>query len=107
MIDQSHNIKGKLEAMVQTVMAAQEFLAKAALVDRDRLAELQAAAKTVEAEECLRDAFWTDVRPLLKEWRAGRGLPPDPLRALRESGYLQRVERERRERNSALSGSYA
>src|SRR5579884_303195 len=107
MIDQSHNIKGKLEAMVQTVATAQELYAKALLVDRERLAELQAAAKTVEAEECLRDAFWTDVRPLLKTWRERRGLPADPLKALRESGYVEKIERERGARNAALISSYA
>ena len=69
MIDQSHNIKGKMEAMVQTVMTAQELYLKASLVDRERLAKLQSEAKTVDAEECLRSAFWTDVRPALREWR--------------------------------------
>jgi L-rhamnose isomerase / sugar isomerase len=107
MIDQSHNIKGKMEAMVQTVVTAQELYLKAALVDRERLAELQAEAKTVEAEECLRSAFWTDVRPALREWRNKRGLPEDPLEALRASGYVQRIENERRERNAMLSVSYA
>ena len=34
MIDQSHNLKGKIEAMVQTVVIAQELCLKAALVDR-------------------------------------------------------------------------
>ena len=34
MIDQSHNLKGKMEAMVQTVVTAQELYAKAALVDQ-------------------------------------------------------------------------
>jgi L-rhamnose isomerase / sugar isomerase len=107
MIDQSHNIKGKMEAMVQTVMTAQELYLKTALVDRERLAGLQAEAKTVEAEECLRSAFWTDVRPALREWRRSKGLPEDPLVALRESGYVERIEKERRERNAALSVSYA
>jgi L-rhamnose isomerase / sugar isomerase len=107
MIDQSHNIKGKMEAMVQTVMTAQELYLKAALVDRKRLAELQSAAKTVEAEECLRGAFWTDVRPALREWRANKGLPENPLEALRESGYVGRIEQERKERNAMLSASYA
>ena len=107
MIDQSHNIKGKMEAMVQTVVTAQELYLKAALVDRDRLAELQSEAKTVEAEECLRSAFWTDVRPALREWRRKRGLPQDPLRALRESGYVERIEKERKARNATLSVSYA
>jgi L-rhamnose isomerase / sugar isomerase len=107
MIDQSHNIKTKMEAMVQTVVSAQELFAKAAMVDRERLAILQAEGKTVEAEECLRDAFWTDVRPLLRDWRERRGLPQDPLKALRESGYLERIERERKARNASLSTSYA
>jgi L-rhamnose isomerase / sugar isomerase len=107
MIDQSHNLKGKLEAMVQTVMTAQELYMKAALVDRDRLEELQSAGKIVEAEECLRGAFWTDVRPALAEWRIRRGLHPNPLEALEESGYVERITRERRERNAALTSSYA
>jgi L-rhamnose isomerase / sugar isomerase len=107
MIDQSHNLKGKLEAMVQTVMTAQELYMKAALVDRDRLEELQSAGKIVEAEECLRSAFWTDVRPALAEWRIRRGLHPNPLEALEESGYVERITRERRERNAALTSSYA
>ncbi len=107
MIDQSHNIKGKMEAMVQTVVTAQELFLKAALVDREKLAELQSETKTVDAEECLRSAFWTDVRPMLRDWRRSRGLPEDPLEALRKSGYVERIENERRERNAMLSVSYA
>src|SRR5580704_12214597 len=57
MIDQSHNLKGKLEAMVQTVVTAQEIYAKAALVDRAKLAVLQQECRLVEAEECFRGAF--------------------------------------------------
>jgi L-rhamnose isomerase/sugar isomerase len=107
MIDQSHNLKGKLEAMVQTVMTAQELYLKAALVDRERLAELQSEGRIVEAEECLRSAFWTDVRPALAEWRTRRGLHPNPLQALQESGYVERITRERRERNATTATSYA
>ncbi|HEY6447460.1 MAG TPA: TIM barrel protein [Acidobacteriaceae bacterium] len=107
MIDQSHNLKGKMEAMVQTVMIAQELFLKAALVDREQLSQLQAAGKIVEAEECLRSAFWTDVRPGLEEWRVSRALPPNPLRALRESGYVERISRERATRNAAQLSTYA
>jgi L-rhamnose isomerase/sugar isomerase len=107
MLDQSHNIKGKVEATVQSVIAAQELFAKACLVDRARLAELQTATRTVEAEECLRAAFWTDIRPALEEWRERRGIPRDPLRALAESGYIAKIERERGARNATLQSSYA
>jgi L-rhamnose isomerase/sugar isomerase len=107
MIDQSHNLKGKMEAMVQTVMMAQELYLKAALVDREKLADLQTKGRIVDAEECLKAAFWTDVRPALAEWRAARGLPENPLQALRESGYVERISRERGERNAVTSASYA
>lgn len=107
MIDQSHNLKGKMEAMVQTVMVAQELYLKACFVDRERLSKLQMKGQIVEAEECLRSAFWIDVRPMLAEWRSTRGLPPDPLKALRESGYVERIESERGQRNAARLSTYA
>lgn len=107
MIDQSHNLKGKIEAMIQTVCLAQELYARAALVDRNRLAGLQDACSLVEAEECFRTAFWQDVRPLVREWRIARGLPADPQQAFLESGYLERATRERRERNIGAVASYA
>ncbi len=95
MIDQSHNLKGKMEAMVQTVAAGQELWLKAALVDREQLEGLQDGCELVAAEELFRGAFWRDVRPLLKEWRRLRGLPEDPLAALAASGYVQRISAER------------
>ncbi|MGB7436811.1 MAG: TIM barrel protein [Candidatus Acidiferrum sp.] len=107
MVDQSHNLKGKIEAMIQTVCTAQELYAKAATVDHERLAALQQSCSLVDAEECLRGAFWFDVRPTLTEWRKSRGLPEDPLKAFRESGYLERVTRERREHHTGVTASYA
>jgi L-rhamnose isomerase/sugar isomerase len=107
MVDQSHNLKGKIEAMIQTVSTAQELYAKAALVDHERLASLQQSCSIVDAEECLRGAFWTDVRPALREWRHSHGLPEDPLVAFKESGYLERITAERRERNAAILTTYA
>jgi len=107
MIDQSHNLKGKMEAMVQTVVTAQELYAKAALIDQERLAELQDGCRLVEAEECFRSAFWQDVRPVVRQWRTARGLPEDPLRALAESGYVERITSERRHSNVNAQSSYA
>jgi L-rhamnose isomerase/sugar isomerase len=107
MIDQSHNLKGKMEAMVQTVCAGQELWLKAALVDRDHLARLQDKCELVAAEELFRGAFWRDVRPMVKEWRRARGLPEDPLAALAASGYVQRISRERGARMSSTVSSYA
>lgn len=105
--DQSHNLKGKIEAMVQSVVAAQELYAKAALVDRERLSVLQQNCSLVEAEECFRDAFWQDVRPIVSEWRQARGFPVDRLKALADSGYIERVTRDRAARNAGAVSSYA
>jgi L-rhamnose isomerase/sugar isomerase len=107
MIDQSHNLKGKIEAMIQTVTGAMELYAKAALVDHEALAAHQKKCALVDAETCLKDAFATDVRPAIREWAQSRGLPADPMAAFRQSGYLERITAERKERNTAGVSSYA
>ena len=106
-VDQSHNLKGKIEAMIQTVVMAQALYAKAALVDHERLAAAQRATDLVAAESCLQDAFATDVRPAVAEWRAVRHLPADPLAAFRHGGYLERITRERGGRQPAGASAYA
>jgi L-rhamnose isomerase/sugar isomerase len=83
MIDQSHNVEGKVDAMIQSVVNVQTAYAKALLVDRSRLAEAQGAGDVLGAHRVLVDAFETDVRPLLGRWRADRGLPEDPVQAFR------------------------
>jgi L-rhamnose isomerase / sugar isomerase len=95
MVDQSHNLKPKIEAMIQTVTTAQELFAKACLVDRKKLREAQKRKDIVDAETCLKDAFATDVRPMLKAWRKANHLPEDPMAAYRSSGILERITQER------------
>lgn len=107
MVDQSHNLKGKIEAMIQTVTMAQQLFAKAALVDHSKLAAAQKKCDLVAAESLLQDAFATDVRPAIQEWRHSKGLPKDPMEAFRESGYLERITKDRAARNSASVTSYA
>jgi L-rhamnose isomerase / sugar isomerase len=111
MIDQSHIDKPKIEAMLQTAITAQELYAKAAAVDHEKLARHQERNEQIDAEECLRQAFFSDVRPMILEWRERHKLPLDPLAAFRESGYEMRVAKERKARRAELgltgSGSYA
>jgi len=106
-IDQSHNLKGKMEATIQTVTMGQELFAKAALVDHEKLAETQKVSDLVRAESLLQDAFATDVRPVIRDWRLSKGLPGNPLEAFRESGYLERITAERRAKNMSGVTSYA
>ncbi len=106
MVDQSHNLKNKVEAMIQTVLTAQSLYAKAALIDHAALARARTEQRLIDAESCYKDAFDTDCRPALREWRLSRSLPEDPMSAFRESGYTERAARERGARQRSTS-SYA
>ncbi len=64
MIDQSHNIEAKIEAMIQSVLNVQTAYAKALLVDRAALREAQEAGDVLGSYRVLQAAFETDVRPI-------------------------------------------
>lgn len=102
MIDQSHNLKPKMEAMIETVMMAQELFVKALLVDQELLLKHQEAGNIIDAEGLLKKAFGTDVSDWIKVWRLGRGLSADPLMAFRESGYLEKISADRKARRDEL-----
>jgi L-rhamnose isomerase/sugar isomerase len=89
------------------VTMAQELYAKAALVDYHRLSAAQSAADLVRAETCLQDAFATDVRPAIREWRTSNGLAVEPMDAFHESGYLDRITRQRAGRKTSNTSAYA
>jgi L-rhamnose isomerase/sugar isomerase len=91
MIDQSHNIEPKLEAMVQSVLNCQEAFAKALIVDQAVLARAQEAGDILGAHRLLNEAFQTDVRPLIREFREHQGLPIDPIRELQSSRHLKQA----------------
>ena len=57
------------------------------------------------ANQVMMDAFYTDVRADLAEWRVGRGLPADPVDAYRRSGYADRIVSERVGGNQAGWGA--
>jgi L-rhamnose isomerase/sugar isomerase len=95
MIDQSHNVERKIPAMILSIINCQTALAKALLVDRRRLQAAQQAGDVIGAHRVLMEAFEADVRPLLAHVRAQLGRDPDPLRAFAESGYQERIDRER------------
>ncbi len=61
----------------------------------------------MDAEECLKDAFSTDVRPAIREWRRAKGLAEDPMAAFRASGYIERATKERQAKNLGSISTYA
>jgi L-rhamnose isomerase / sugar isomerase len=95
MLDQCHNIEAKIPGQIRSVLNVQEMTTRALLVDREALAAAQEANDVLGANGILMDAFYSDVRPALAEWRESRGLPADPMKAYAESGYQQKIESER------------
>ncbi|WP_424467270.1 L-rhamnose isomerase [Pseudoclavibacter helvolus] len=95
MLDQCHNVESKIQGQMRSVLNVQEMTARALLIDTDALTAAQKSGDVLLAHEVYMDAFSTDVRPALAEWRESRGLPANPLAAFRASGYEQQVAEER------------
>ncbi len=95
MLDQCHNIEAKIPGQIRSVLNVQEMTARALLVDRDALAQAERAGDVLAGNAVLMDAFYTDVRAALAEWRSSRGLPADPIAAYAASGYGARIAAER------------
>jgi L-rhamnose isomerase/sugar isomerase len=94
MIDQCHNLKPKIEEMIQSVENIQKTYAKALIVDRESLKNYQQKNDIVMAEKMLNEAFETDVMPLLFKVKEEMGLPLYPLEFFRNSGYINKLKRE-------------
>ena len=95
MLDQCHNIEGKIPGQIRSVLNVQEMTARALLLDTDALDAARSDGDVLLANEIFMDAFYTDVRTDLAGWREERGLPANPMRAYLESGYQQQIEADR------------
>ena len=95
MLDQCHNIEEKIPGQIRSVLNVQEMLARVLLVDRAALKNAQREGNVLLANEIFMDAFYTDVRRELSEWRVSRELPPKPLDAYVSSGYAEQIAKDR------------
>ena len=95
MIDQCHNLKPKIEEMIQSVENIHKTYAKALIVDRKSLKKFQQDEDIIMAEKIITEAFETDITPLLFKVREEMRVPLDPVKFFRESGYLEKIQRQR------------
>ena len=95
MLDQCHNVEEKIPGQIRSVLNVQEMTARALLVDTEALTQAQNAGEVLAAHQIMMDAFYTDVRSDLADWRASRGLPADPIAAYDASGYREQISAER------------
>ncbi|ALE93165.1 rhamnose isomerase [Arthrobacter alpinus] len=95
MLDQCHNVEGKIPGQIRSVLNVQEMTARALLVDSAALEAAQNAGDVLAANAVLMDAFYTDVRSDLAAWRESRSLPADPMAAFASSGYQEKINADR------------
>lgn len=104
-LDQCHNIEAKIPGQIRSIMNVQEAVSKAVLVDQSALRTAQHNGDVLGAHEVLMDAYNTDVRPLIREWRESIGINPEPMKAYASSGYAEKIAAERVGGNQAGWGA--
>src|SRR6266496_6082305 len=103
MLDQSHNVTDPIESLMISAAELVRAYVQAHLVDRQELSDAQEKCDPLRALATLKQAFTTDVAPILAVARARAGGAIDPIRAFRESGYRQRKAEERPVRKGATA----
>jgi L-rhamnose isomerase/sugar isomerase len=104
MLDQSHNVTDPLESLMTSAGEVLRAYVQAHLVDRGALAEAQERNDALVALETLKQAFRTDVSPILAVARLRAGGAINPVAAYRASGYRAKKAEERPASEGRLSG---
>jgi L-rhamnose isomerase / sugar isomerase len=95
MIDQSHNVTDPIESLIASANEIVRAFVQASLINRDELTAAQDSSDAMAGHRLLKQAYNTDVSPILAEARRRKGGAIDPLSLYRASGYRAAKARER------------
>ena len=95
MLDQSHNVTDPIESLMMSAVELTRAYVQAHLVDRQALTEAQEKGDPLVALATLKQAFTTDVAPILARAREQAGGAIDPIATYRASGYRRHKAEER------------
>jgi L-rhamnose isomerase/sugar isomerase len=104
MLDQSHNVTDPAESLMASACELVRAYVQAHLVDREELTSHQRGNDALMALETLKQAFRTDVSPILAVARERAGGALDPVAAFRASGYRRHKAAERPARRRTGGG---
>jgi L-rhamnose isomerase/sugar isomerase len=104
MLDQSHNVTDPIESLVTSAVELVRAYVQAHLVDRVALHDYQERNDALMALQTLKQAFTTDVGPILAMARRRAGGAVDPVGTYRASGYRVKKAEERPAREGSGSG---
>ncbi|MDB5588229.1 MAG: rhaI [Devosia sp.] len=91
MLDQSHNVTDPIESLMLSATEVQRAYAQSLIVDRKALEGYQVGNDALAATQTLKQAFRTDVEPILAMARLEAGGAIDPVAAYRQAGYRAKV----------------
>ena len=95
MIDQSHNVTDPIESLIASAAEILRACVRASLIDREALAQAQDRSDAMAGHQLVKQAFNTDVSPILAEARRRKGGAIEPLALYRLSGYRAAKSKER------------
>ena len=95
MLDQSHNVTDPIESLMTSAVELARAYVQAHLVDREALSAYQTKHDPLMALQTLKQAFNTDVGPILAMARHRAGGAIDPVAVYRASQYRERAGRAR------------
>ena len=95
MLDQSHNVTDPIESLMMSSVEVSRAYIQANIVDRDKLENAQRSGDAITALATLKEAFTTDVAPVLAAARQKNGGAIDPIAVYRASNYRAQKEKER------------
>jgi L-rhamnose isomerase / sugar isomerase len=104
MLDQSHNITDPIESLMMSAVELTRAYVQAHLVDRQALTEAQEKCDPLRALAILKEAFTTDVAPILATARERAGGAIDPIATYRASGYRKLKAEERQAQAESFTG---
>ena len=95
MIDQSHNVTDPIESLMSSAIEIQRAYIQASLIDRVALEAAQNSSDVMLGHRIVKQAFITDVSPILAEARRRSGGAIEPIATYRSSGYRAAKTNER------------
>ncbi|MBB1455661.1 L-rhamnose catabolism isomerase [Pseudoalteromonas sp. SG43-5] len=95
MLDQSHNVTDPIESLMNSAASVQRSFVSALLVDREKLSQYQQDNDALMASNTLKNAFNTDVSPILAMARLRKGGAIDPIATYRKANYRSSVASKR------------
>ena len=104
MIDQSHNVTDPIESLMGSAVEIMRAYVRASLVDRRALKAAEEECDAMLGHRIIKEAFNTDVSPILAEARRRKGGAIDPFGLYRKSGYRAAKAKERPSSGVAAPG---